>query len=87
MKTITITTDMREKIINNEILIGNLQKQLKEKDLEIDSLKSQINFVQEKEKEKAYKIEEELINVKERLKKTVEIEEKYKNKINLSRQI
>ena len=77
MKTITITTDMREKIINNEILIGNLQKQLKEKDLEIDSLKSQINFVQEKEKEKAYKIEEELINVKERLKKTVEIENKY----------
>ena len=63
--------------MNNNILISQLKTENKEKDISIDSLKSQHNFIQKKQKDKIYKLEEEIINLKNNLKNIKEIQDNY----------
>ena len=59
-----LTKEATNELLNNNILISQLKTENKEKDISIDSLKSQHNFIQKKQKDKIYKLEEEIINLK-----------------------
>ena len=72
-----LTKEATNELLNNNILISQLKTENKEKDISIDSLKSQHNFIQKKQKDKIYKLEEEIINLKNNLKNIKEIQDNY----------
>ena len=72
-----LSKEEQNELINNNILINRIKTENKEKDITIDSLKSQLDYVQKKEKEKIYLLEEEIITLKNNVKSTKEIKEKY----------
>lgn len=72
-----ITKEATDELINNTILINKLKTENKEKDISLESLKSEYTFIQNKQKEKIYKLEEELINLKNNMKNIKEIQDKY----------
>ena len=72
-----ITKEATNELITNNILLTQLQTENKEKNITIESLKSELNFIQKKEKEKIYKLEEENINLKNNMKNIKDIEDKY----------
>lgn len=72
-----ITKEATNELINNTILINKLKTENKEKDISLESLKSEYTFIQNKQKEKIYKLEEELINLKNNMKNIKEIQDKY----------
>ena len=69
--------DATDELLNNNILFNQIKNENKEKDITIDSLKSQLNYIQIKEKEKIYKLEEEIISLKTTIKNYKDIQEKY----------
>ena len=72
-----LTKEATNELLNNNILISQLKTENKEKDISIDSLKSQHNFIQKKQKDKIYKLEEEIINLKNNMKNIKEIQDNY----------
>ena len=72
-----LTKEATNELLNNNILISQLKTENKEKDISIDSLKSQHNFIQKKQKDKIYKLEEEIINLKNNMKNIKEIQYNY----------
>ena len=72
-----ITKEATNELITNNILLTQLQTENKEKNITIESLKSELNFIQKKEKEKIYRLEEENINLKNNMKNIKDIEDKY----------
>ena len=71
-----ITKEMANGLFNN-ILFNQLKTEDKKKDISIDSQKSQNNYIQKKQKEKLYNLEEELINFKNNMKNKKEVQDKY----------
>ena len=76
-KNKSTTKEEQKELINNNIIINKIKNENKEKDITIDSLKSQLDYIQKKEKEKIYKLEDEIITLKNNLRSLNEIKEKY----------
>ena len=76
-----IAIDASDELFNNNLLLNKIKNENKEKDITIESLKSQINYIQKKDKEKIYKLEENIINLKNNLKHFNETKEKYEQLI------
>ena len=76
-KNKSTTKEEQKELINNNIIINKIKNENKEKDITIDSLKSQLDYIQKKEKEKIYKLEDEIITLKNNLRSLNEIKDKY----------